>query len=33
MLGNLLIGKLKKSIMSKIGANREYSPNFKEKLK
>lgn len=33
MLGNILIGKLKKAIMSKIGVKREYSPNFKEKLK
>jgi hypothetical protein len=26
MLGNLLIGKLKKGILSKIGAKRDYSP-------
>lgn len=33
MLGNLLIGKLKKGILSKIGGNHEYSPGFKSKLK
>ena len=32
-MGNLLFGKLKQGIMSRIGIKRDYSPDFKSKLK